>query len=310
MQSPATPRKAAKGSKTKTISLSAMQKEQIERNRQRAIQIQQTRARDLYDPYPNPVKAGVRQTASAPSSCPQSPNLRSTTRLGGARSPGTIRSIINAVGSKLFTDTGGGFLLDYDDKYEEKYIKQPAPLLLESEQPSCLECKKKFPASFLWDKFGHSVCDSCRDGENKHCLVTRTDAKNEYLLKDCDLDKREPILRFLRAKNPHNKHWGDMKLYLSLQVEQRAIEVWGSEEELERERERRSEKASNSKLKQYNKKIKALRMAVRSSLFNKISTSPSSHIHIFGPEVPVPHEEDTFTRKCTTCDFEETFEKM
>lgn len=57
-------------------------------------------------------KAGVRQTASAPSSCPQSPNLRST------RSPGTIRSIINAVGSKLFTDTGGGFLLDYDDKYE------------------------------------------------------------------------------------------------------------------------------------------------------------------------------------------------
>lgn len=40
------------------------------------------------------------------------------------------------------------------------------------------------------------------------------------------------------------------------QVEQRAIEVWGSEEELEQERERRAEKASNSKLKQYNKKIK------------------------------------------------------
>ncbi|KAI5709460.1 hypothetical protein M8J76_001372 [Diaphorina citri] len=307
MQSPATPRKSAKGSKT--ISLSAMQKEQIERNRQRAIQIQQTRARDLYDPYPNPVKAGVRQTASAPSSCPQSPNLRSTTRLGGARSPGTIRSIINAVGSKLFTDTGGGFLLDYDDKYEEKYIKQPAPLLLESEQPTCVECKKKFPQSFLYDKFGHSVCDSCRDGESKHCLVTRTDAKNEYLLKDCDLDKREPVLRFLRAKNPHNKHWGDMKLYLSLQVEQRAIEVWGSEEELEQERERRAEKASNSKLKQYNKKIKALRMAVRSSLFNKISTSPSSHSHQFGMEVH-NEEDDTYTRKCSTCDFEETFEKM
>lgn len=62
------------------------------------------------------------------------------------------------------------------------------------------------------------MCDACRDGETKHSLITRTDAKNEYLLKDCDLDKREPILRFLRAKNPHNKHWGDMKLYLSLQV--------------------------------------------------------------------------------------------
>lgn len=62
------------------------------------------------------------------------------------------------------------------------------------------------------------MCDACRDGETKHCLITRTDAKTEYLLKDCDLDKREPVLRFLRAKNPHNKHWGDMKLYLSLQV--------------------------------------------------------------------------------------------
>lgn len=57
-----------------------------------------------------------------------------------------------------------------------------------------------------------------RDNDDKHALITRTDAKTEYHLKDCDLDKREPILKFILRKNPHNPRWGDMKLYLHLQV--------------------------------------------------------------------------------------------
>ncbi|KGL85186.1 DNA repair protein complementing XP-A cells, partial [Tinamus guttatus] len=57
-----------------------------------------------------------------------------------------------------------------------------------------------------------------RDAEDKHKLITRTEAKEEYLLKDCDLDKREPVLRYILKKNPHNSRWGDMKLYLKLQV--------------------------------------------------------------------------------------------
>lgn len=57
-----------------------------------------------------------------------------------------------------------------------------------------------------------------RDNEEKHKLISRTEAKQAYLLKDCDLDKREPPLRFILKKNPHNPRWGDMKLYLKLQV--------------------------------------------------------------------------------------------
>lgn len=57
----------------------------------------------------------------------------------------------------------------------------------------------------------------CRD-EEKHALITKTEAQKEYLLKDCDLDKREPPLKFITRKNPHNSHWGQMKLYLQLQV--------------------------------------------------------------------------------------------
>lgn len=47
----------------------------------------------------------------------------------------------------------------------------------------------------------------------------------EYLLKDCDLDKREPILKFITRKNPHNSNWGNMKLYLQIQVSVKNIEL-------------------------------------------------------------------------------------
>lgn len=57
-----------------------------------------------------------------------------------------------------------------------------------------------------------------RNLDEQHALITRTDAKKEFLLKDCDLMSREPPLRFISKKNPHNPRWGDMKLYLRLQV--------------------------------------------------------------------------------------------
>ena len=57
-----------------------------------------------------------------------------------------------------------------------------------------------------------------RDNDGKHQLVSRSDAKKNFLLKDCDLDLREPPLRCILRKNPHNPRWGDMKLYLRTQV--------------------------------------------------------------------------------------------
>ena len=40
----------------------------------------------------------------------------------------------------------------------------------------------------------------------------------KFCLKDCDFDLRKPPLKFIVRKNPHNDRWGDMKLYLELQV--------------------------------------------------------------------------------------------
>lgn len=94
-----------------------------------------------------------------------------------------------------------------------------------------------------------------RDKEGKHSLITKTEAKQEYLLKDCDLDKREPALKYIVRKNPHNVNWGEMKLYLHLQIEQRALEVWGSEENLLKEKEARDIKREGAKIKKFNKKV-------------------------------------------------------
>lgn len=57
-----------------------------------------------------------------------------------------------------------------------------------------------------------------REDTEKHALVTKSEVKDTYLLKDADLEVREPPLKFIIRKNPRNPRWGDMKLYYGPQV--------------------------------------------------------------------------------------------
>uniref|UniRef100_A0A669QAL8 XPA, DNA damage recognition and repair factor n=1 Tax=Phasianus colchicus TaxID=9054 RepID=A0A669QAL8_PHACC len=135
--------------------------------------------------------------------------------------------------------------------------RPPAAPVLEFDYLVCGDCGKEFMDSYLMQHFDWPTCDNCRDAEDKHKLITRTEAKEEYLLKDCDLDKREPVLRFIVKKNPHNPRWGDMKLYLRLQVIKRALEVWGNEESLQEAKEQRRDSREKMKQKKFDKKVKA-----------------------------------------------------
>lgn len=171
----------------------------------------------------------------------------------------------------------------------------------------CTACTEPYTESYLLEKFGLSVCDKCRDQDGEHALITRSEAKAEYLLKDCDLDKRQPPLRYICRKNPHNERWGEMKLYLHLQVEERALEVWGSEDGLMAQREKRDEKRDKAKLSKYNKNMKQLRMEMRSSLFDRTSAGP--HQHRFGEET-YDEEKDVYTQVCVECAFSQSYEKM
>ncbi|KAK9889096.1 hypothetical protein WA026_004369 [Henosepilachna vigintioctopunctata] len=212
------------------------------------------------------------------------------------------------IGATKYIDTGGGFLRE---ETEDQEIRQETPVedeppIHEEDRPLCMKCNKTFAVSWLFDKFTYKCCDECKDPE-EHALITKTDAVNLYLLKPVDLEKREPPLQYITKKNPHNVRWGDMKLYLKAQVEQRALEVWGSHEEIEKEKNNREEKKVVTQAKKYNKELKALRMNMRSSLYDRTTTA--SHTHNFGPE-SYNEQDDTYTHKCLSCTYVETFEKM
>ncbi|XP_039614040.1 DNA repair protein complementing XP-A cells [Polypterus senegalus] len=249
--------------------LSAAVRAKIERNRQRALLLRQARL------------------ASRPSSITE-----------GA-SCAKIHKVI---------DSGAGFFIEEDEEQDkeqqqaERVLHKPGPVL-ECDYLLCEECDKPFMESYLSNSFDVHVCDSCRDADGKHALITRTEAKQTYLLKDCDLDKREPVLKFVLRKNPHNPRWGDMKLYLKLQVVKRSLEVWGSTDALEEAKDTRQVSREKLKQKRFDKKVKELRRAVRSSVWRK---EAAVHQHVYGPEV----EEDVFKKTCSICGHEVTYEKM
>ncbi|XP_075871367.1 DNA repair protein complementing XP-A cells [Nelusetta ayraudi] len=254
--------------------LSAAMRAKIERNRQRALMLRQARLAS------RPLGAG-----------------------DGATSAKVSRTV----------DSGAGFFIEEDEEEQEeeqrrsrRVVEQPAPVV----QPDyllCDDCDKPFMDSYLSNHFDLCVCDSCRDNEVKHRLVSRTEAKQQFLLKDCDLDLREPPLRFVLKKNPHNPRWGDMKLYLQLQVQRRCMEVWGSQEALEEAKESREENKEVQKQKRFNKKVKELRRAVRSSVWTK---DTSVHQHQYGAEELLDAEEDLYKKTCSTCGHQLTYEKM
>ncbi|KAH8290085.1 hypothetical protein KR044_009635, partial [Drosophila immigrans] len=245
-------------------------------------------------------------------------NITNVSRYSGAAGEdqaGGQQGVIKVQGTK-YIDSGGGFLLEQpvlpiagasDAKAAESAAIVDDAIAIPVVYEECLDCGDQYADSYLFNNFGHSVCDKCRDTDDRHALITRTEAKAEYLLKDCDFDKREPVLRYISRKNPHNVRWGEMKLYLHLQVLQRAMEVWGSEAELLRQHEQREDKRDMGKARKYNKQMKQLRMEVRSSLFTKQTTVV--HQHEFGPDT-YNEEEDNYTHTCLTCPYSETYEKM
>ncbi|ESN92541.1 hypothetical protein HELRODRAFT_156075 [Helobdella robusta] len=204
-------------------------------------------------------------------------------------------------------DTGaGGFLKEDHPDSKVKLVHKKGGLLYNHEKPICEDCKSTFSDSFLFDHFLKSVCDSCRDKEEKHRLITKTEAKERYLLKDCDFEIREPVLKYVLKKNPNYKKFGEMKLYLECQVAERAFEVWGSDEKLEEEIERRNENRNKAKKKKFDRKIQDLRKSVRNSLYENKS---HAHEHEFGEE-SYREVDDTYSKVCRTCGFVSTYEKM
>ena len=207
----------------------------------------------------------------------------------------------------------------------------PTPMGEQARAARCVDCGEADGQQRFFEAFGISVCydcqRACKGQGGKYQVITKSKAKDEYLLTDRQLDQQYGGLGCLVQPNPHDSRFGDMKLYLRSQAEQLALQVWGSDEGLFDEKERRAEerqrKAAARKRKSEagggtsstltiggSKKrpiAGAARGATSTTSVPRMATAP--HRHVFLPDETYDEATDTWTKRCA-CGFEVTYERM
>lgn len=135
----------------------------------------------------------------------------------------------------------------------------------------CRECGS-LEIDWTWaDVFDCSVCQSCKEKmPEKYSLLTKTEAREDYLLTDPELRDNE-LLPWLEKPNPHKTHWHNMQLYLRYQVEAYAFsdKRWGSAEALDAEFERRQEDKKKKKEKKFKARLEDLKKRTRVEAYKR-----------------------------------------
>lgn len=184
----------------------------------------------------------------------------------------------------------------------------------------CRECNT-LEIDWKWqDVFGIGLCPSCREKyPDKYSLLTKTEARDDYLLTDPEL-KDEDLLPHLERPNPHKTNWNNMQLFLRLQVETYAFSAakWGSPEALDEEYEKRQKIAKSRKEKKFNKKLEDLKKKTRIEAYkrakfgdggvqaqfgDKIKFMGDKHVHEWGRSVLDP-ETGMTKKRCEECGME------
>lgn len=241
------------------------------------------------------------------------------------------KTIITAPIRKQQIDSHAGFFVEDDPESIDRrpVTYETVPIIRQSkvDQPDvtgmpCRDCQVTFLTSYLHTNFDEPICDSCREKFSTHdedvdqdrdedairySLITRTSAREKFLLTDYDLDKREPLVKCIEKKNPHNQRWGVMRLYLRCQVRRLSEEIHqGKTEEKVLERE---EKKAENKRRKYEKQVEQLRLDVRSSLQTK--RAKTMHEHQYDESnIKYDAETDVYTKTCIECGHNYEYEEM
>jgi DNA-repair protein complementing XP-A cells len=204
----------------------------------------------------------------------------------------------------------GGYLVstekDHDIPRKRTAVEDDEPL--DTSATNCVECGLEFTASLYRKQFRIALCDGCRkdNRDGKYSLITKSEAKEEYVLTDTDLDSSMGGLRCIERKNPRNERWGYMKLFLLCQVEDVCYKRYGGEEGLDAEIRRRAENKIVMQQKKQKNKVAKLRKETMTSLWKKPVVV---HEHVFGPEAECK-DKPGFWRKSCECGFEVEFETL
>ncbi|KAL4811040.1 XPA protein C-terminus-domain-containing protein [Aspergillus unguis] len=250
------------------------------------------------------------------------------------------------------TDTKGGFLAEEDDPFNKalhsKDAKDEKPpgmtqkewerqqliknmrrdragpfepgisVLDEKEkQKVCRECGS-LEIDWRWDEELHcAVCHACKEKfPERYSLLTKTEAKEDYLLTDPELRDTE-LLPHLERPNPHKSTWNNMMLYLRYQVEEYAFspKKWGSPEALDAEFERRENDKKRRREVKFKSKLDELKKKTRVEAYRRNRKGAAGgefgdeigragrHVHEWGRAVIDP-ETGIGTKKCVDCGME------
>lgn len=234
-------------------------------------------------------------------------NLNKASKVKFFNNDGNENEKFVQIGCSNFIISDGGFLMQKSSENDFKNIpvtNKPPP---DYKKLSCIECQKMFCNSFLLNNFDEKVCEECRESNENYKLIARTQVLNTFPLKPYDLDIREPILKFITRRNPHSSKT-QMKLYLTMQIQKRAIEIWGSDEEVQNQMDLRAERSRKIVHKRLQKKTELLQKRLCRQV--NIEERYKVHEHSFGEEEVVDVENDVYRRKCLLCTYVEEFEKL
>lgn len=183
----------------------------------------------------------------------------------------------------------------------------------------CRECSS-LEIDWKWqDIFGIGVCNICKEKlPDKYSLLTKTEARDDYLLTDPEL-KDEDLLPHLERPNPHKQSFHAMQLFLRLQVEAYAFSPakWGSPEALDEEYEKRTKISKQRKEKKFKNKLEDLKKRTRVEAYKraklggggdaqfgqKIKGRYDKHEHEWGRSVLDP-ETGMTKKRCEECGME------
>jgi len=192
---------------------------------------------------------------------------------------------------------------------------EPGISVLKRESKVCRECGS-LEIDWKWEEiFGCAICNACKEKlPDKYSLLTKTEAKEDYLITDPEL-KDEELLPHLERPNPHKSTWNNMMLFLRYQVEEYAFsKKWGSAEALDEEFEKRESDKKKRKEDKFQSRLKELKKKTRVEAYRRNRKGDGGgefgddvgrggkHTHVWGR--PVDNEEGVGVKACVECGME------
>lgn len=193
---------------------------------------------------------------------------------------------------------------------------EPGIAALREADKKCRECDN-IEVDWKWlEIFKCAVCNSCKDKfPEKYSLLTKTEAREDYLLTDPEL-KDEELLPHLERPNPHKSTWNNMMLFLRYQVEEYAFnKKWGSAEKLDEAFVKREEDKKKRKQDKFKSKLLELKKRTRVEAYRRNRQAGGGggnfgddignggkHQHVWGRAVE--NEDGIGVKTCVDCGME------